>query len=325
METIYCVISNISNTDNIDRYILGYKIADEINQIIRYGAIKFANLNLLPVLLIISFLIILMESLKNKLTTNTNNNYNTLNATKSITNNTNATNATNPTNDTSDASDTSDTSDSDIEDIEPIIINKGLCLESVKELNTSSKDMIHTFIKEQTYYALIRAKMQDYIKMAGTKFELHGNNIHPETVNTNEEFKTKDTYLILKFKIVNDIKENVLIGNLVNQLMNELNYGEFIVKDFIICVIGTSPNVDQNEFNNGLKYIGYELENNLLINKKIPNSKIIINYSLLLPIHQVYDLFMDVYNICNFESAQYVIDNENYESWNGKSINELPF
>ena len=61
------------------------------------------------------------------------------------------------------------------------------------------------------------------------------------------------------------------------------------------------------------------------IYKKFHGSNINVNYALLLPIHPVYDLFMDVYNNCIFESTKYVIDNENYESWNGKSINQLVF
>ena len=36
-------------------------------------------------------------------------------------------------------------------------------------------------------------------------------------------------------------------------------------------------------------------------------------------------IFMDVYNINIFESNKYSIDDENYESWNDKSINELKF
>jgi hypothetical protein len=107
--------------------------------------------------------------------------------------------------------------------------------------------------------------------------------------------------------------------------MNELNHSKYITNDFIICAIGTSPKVDPNEFNTGLKYIGYEMENNIEVIKKTSRTNILVNYNLLLPVHQVYDVFMDVYNNCLFESTKYVIDNNNYESWNGKSINELAF
>lgn len=209
--------------------------------------------------------------------------------------------------------------------IKPLMITKGLYLESVHELNAVSKNLVKKFEKGQTYWILIRAQMRDYITMAGTKYELHGNNIHTETANTNELFQTKDAYLILKFKILNDINHNSLVGNVITNFMNELNHGEYITNDFIICAIGNRPNIDTNEFHNGLKHIGYELENNLQVYKKIHRMNIIIDYSLLLPIHQVYDLFMDVYNNCVFESTKYVIDNENYESWNNQPINDLVF
>jgi hypothetical protein len=34
---------------------------------------------------------------------------------------------------------------------------------------------------------------------------------------------------------------------------------------------------------------------------------------------------MDVYNNTLFESKKYEMDDNNYESWNGKSINEITF
>jgi hypothetical protein len=204
-------------------------------------------------------------------------------------------------------------------------INKGLYLESVAELNTVSKNLVKKLEKGQTYWVLIRVQMRDYLNMAGTKFEVHGNNIHKETSNTKEAFQTKDAYLILKFRILGDIKEDSRIGYQIIHFMNELNHSKYITNDFIICAIGTSPKVDPNEFNTGLKYIGYEMENNIEVIKKTGRTNILVNYKLLLPVHQVYDVFMDVYNNCLFESTKYVIDNNNYESWNGKSINELAF
>ena len=87
----------------------------------------------------------------------------------------------------------------------PIIKKFGLYLESVKELNDASKNIVSSFEKGQTYWVLVRVKMVDYINMAGTKFELHRNNIHPKTTNTKSAFQTKDLYLILNFKIINNI------------------------------------------------------------------------------------------------------------------------
>jgi len=207
--------------------------------------------------------------------------------------------------------------------IHPIL--KGLYLESVSEVNAASANIVKKLEKGQTNWVLMRVQMRDYVNMAGTKFELHGNNIHADTSDTKEAFQTKDVYLILKFKIVGDIKQDSQVGNQIIHFMNELNHSGYITNDFIICAIGTSPNVAADEFNTGLKHIGYELENNLEILKIVRGTNIIVNYNLLLPVHQVYDVFMDVYNNCIFESTKYVIDNDNYESWNGKSINELVF
>lgn len=207
----------------------------------------------------------------------------------------------------------------------PIIINKGLYLESVEELNIASNILIKNIKKGQIYWVLIRAQMIDYIEMMGTKFELHGNNIRCNKNNTKTTFYTKDVYIILKFKIINDLHSDLLLGNQIIHFMNELNYETYCTQDFIICAISTSPNVEPKEFYNGLKYINYELENNIQVNKKLHNTNQLICYRILLPIHQVYDLFMDVYNTSIFESSKYVIDNENYESWNGKSINEIHF
>ena len=206
-----------------------------------------------------------------------------------------------------------------------ITIKKGLYIESICEVNTASKNFVKLFQKERTYSVLIRAQMRNYMNMVGTKFELHGNHIHNDTKNTKEPFRTKDAYYIMSFKIINDIKDDSLVGNVIARFMNDFNYGEYTTNDFIICAIGSRTTDEPLEFNNGIKYIGYELENYIEINKQIPGFNIKCNYTLLLPIHQIYDIFMDIYNDCIFESTKYVIDNDNYESWNGKSINTLGF
>ncbi len=208
---------------------------------------------------------------------------------------------------------------------QPFVIKKGLYLQSIIEVNDASKNIVKNFKKGQIYWVLIRAQMKDYVKMFGTKFELHGNNIHKDTDNTMNEFKTKDVYLIMKFKIINDIKDESLVGNVIVQFMNDYNHGNFTTNDFIICAIGTSSKVDPYEFLNGLKHINYELKNRYYINKTIQKLGIISCYSLLLPINKVYNLFMDIYNNCVFESTKYKIDNNNYEFWNSKSINEIAF
>ena len=316
METIYDIIHNLAKY----REILGDLILEEghqINQHIKNNITKLGVLSLeyyeyiptiiIPIIItmllvmLTGFIILFYKNTKTKKTTSANTNINNSNKLSSTTpNNANL-------------------------KIKPLIIKKGLYVESVGELNISSKNLVKNFEKGQRYWVLVRVQMRDYINMAGTKFELHGNNIHESTSNTKEAFMTKDAYLILKFKILKDINVESLVGYQIMHFMNELNHGEYITNDFIICAIGTSPNIGPQEFYNGLKHIGYELENNLQVYKKIQGCNITINYSLLLPIHQVYDLFMDVYNNCIFESTKYSIDDKNNEYWNGKSINDLVF
>lgn len=203
-------------------------------------------------------------------------------------------------------------------------INKGLYLESVAELNSASANIVKKLEKGQTNWVLLRVQMRDYVNMAGTKIELHGNNIHADTSDTKEAFKTKDVYLILKFRIIGEIKQDAKIGNQIIHFMNELNHSGYITNDFIICAIGISPDDAVDKFHKYLKINRYEPKNNIQINKIIPETNIIINCNFLLPIHQVYDAFMFA-NTCIFESTKYVIDNDNYESWNCTSINNLVF
>ena len=73
-----------------------------------------------------------------------------------------------------------------------------------------------------------------------------------------------------------------------------------------------------NIYDDGLINNNYEMFNfkDIVINI---NNKMRIGYTLMLPINKIYDIFMDVYNINIFESNKYLIDDDNYESWNDKS------
>ena len=66
---------------------------------------------------------------------------------------------------------------------------------------------------------------------------------------------------------------------------------------------------------------------NVIINLNIKTKKNCV-FRLYLPIHEIYDIFMDVYNNTIFESKQYVIDDNNYEDFEGKVLlfgsNEFP-
>lgn len=218
--------------------------------------------------------------------------------------------------------------DSASDEIKPVFryIKDGLYLDSVKEVNSINDNIVKSFSKGKNYWVLLRVQMKDYLDMAGTKYELHSNHIHDDTTNTKEAFQTKDFYMIIRFEIVGDVVSNPKVGDVITHFMNNINREhKYSTNDFIICAIGTSTSVSEHEFDIGLKNIEYERANYITIQKKTVGTNNYFSYTLLLPVHQVYDLFMDVYNNCIFESTKYVIDNDNYESWNGKSINELAF
>jgi hypothetical protein len=204
---------------------------------------------------------------------------------------------------------------------------KGLYLESIAEVNDHGKEIIQNIKEETEYWALLRVQMKNYINIAGTITDLHGNNI---IGNTLDAFQTKDMYLVLRFKPLKNYNANILFGNIIVGFMNYLNRisdKKYHTSDFIVCAIGNSSLKETAEFTNGLKNINYEMENYINVKSFDGTNGGLqyVNYSLMLPIHNIYDLFMDVYNNCIFESKKYIIDDENYESWNGKSINELIF
>lgn len=202
----------------------------------------------------------------------------------------------------------------------------GLYLQSVSEVNNAGAKIIPMFDKGNTYWILLRVHLRNPMNMVGTKFKLHGNN----TIgNTEEAFQTRDSYLMMRFKVIADITtKDYLFGNVIVRFLNHLNQSTnvtYLTEDFVVVAIGTGPVTEPDEFRNGLIHIGYEMENYIEVNAFTPDGKHSIEYALMLPVHGIYDLFMDVYNTCLFESKKYIIDDDNYESWNGKSINELVF
>jgi hypothetical protein len=241
----------------------------------------------------------------------------------------------------------------------PILL-KGLYLESIQEINEQGKAIIAKISEGKTYWALIRVQMRNFINMSGTVSDLQSNYV---IGNTNKAFQTRDMYMIFRFKPLKNYNTHNLFGIVIVQFMNYLNHlsdKKFHTNDFIVCAIGslssqtnessaTLSQIENLEFLNGLKYIDYKMENYIKINAPLnvtidqynrnynENNNVNNNgndninciryniYSLMLPIHNIYDLFMDVYNECIFESKKYIIDDNNYESWNNKSINEYQF
>jgi hypothetical protein len=201
----------------------------------------------------------------------------------------------------------------------------GLYLQSIKEINEKGKQIVDSLNKDNSYWILLRVQMKNYIQMNPTICELHGNYISGKT---NENFTTRDMYMIVRFKSVYESKSDILFGNVIVRFMNYLNKlsdKQYHTTDFIICAIGTTPYTDSIEYTNGLKNINYEMNNFKNIIVKTENNIQTINYSLMLPVHNIYDLFMDVYNNIIYESNKYVIDDDNYESWDNQSINNLGF
>ena len=132
--------------------------------------------------------------------------------------------------------------------------------------------------------------------------------------------------------------------------LNNIIPEEYKTLDFIVIAIGTCKikNTTQNmEFYNGLIYNNYIINNifnisilnntnnntnNITNITNISNSNItntntnnVSSFILMLPIHNVYEIFMDTYNNTIYESTKYYIDNKNYETWDTISINELQF
>jgi hypothetical protein len=216
---------------------------------------------------------------------------------------------------------------------------KELYNQSILEVLSKNKDIIPKMKVNDDYWVLLRVVMKNPLRMRHTKYELHSNNIGNIS---NKAFTTQDMFMIIKMKYYNSSvgKENNQIKfNMANSIIRCMNYlnnisnEEYKTKDFIVVAIGNTNvnvnnnvNVNSNEFYNGLINNNYELFNYRDVIIKVDvNKNTNVGFILMLPIHKVYDIFMDVYNNTLFESKKYEMDNENYESWNGKSINELHF
>ena len=223
--------------------------------------------------------------------------------------------------------------------VKPLCPRRGLYLESVVEFNNNVK--LENIKLGSVYTVLLRVQMKRPFHIGRVGYELHGN-------NTNlKQGITQDMYMSFNMCFTN-LQENAKNTNtydLGKYIVNAMNYfnnngNEYCkTNDFIIIAIGENTNkdamtlqigdnsgVNNVEFYNALIAKGYNMNNyydfRLLINEKF---KIYKNFNLMLPIHEVYDIFMDVYNNSLFETKKYAMDDDNYESWNGVSINQIKF
>ena len=105
--------------------------------------------------------------------------------------------------------------------------------------------------------------------------------------------------------------------NIINSLkINELNN-----EDFVVLAISKDNNtLNDNEFYNSLKNINYQLTN---VKKIILDKKKNTGFTLFLPVKDIYDLFLDVYNNIIFESTSYKINSDNNECWYNNSLSDI--
>ena len=220
--------------------------------------------------------------------------------------------------------------------VKSVYPRKGLYLESIMELN--DKVNLENIKMGSVYSVLLRVQMKMPFHIGQVDYELHGN-------HTNlEKGITRDMYMSFNICFSNITKQDKInkydMGKNILNIMNYFNtngneycktndfiiiaIGENINKEAMTLDIGNDIGVNNVEFYNALISKGYNMQNyydfRLIMNEKFKISK---NFNLMLPIHEVYDIFMDVYNNSLFETKKYVMDDNNFESWNDVSINDI--
>ena len=207
-------------------------------------------------------------------------------------------------------------------------ITKGLFIDSVLEINANNKQIrekIKVNEANNYYYALLRIKLKNTITLNKTKYNIQ--TIIVNTDNDAETFSSSDMYMIIKFNYnhnnnTTNINLSQILVNVVN-FLNQLSPDNYKNEDFVVLAISKDSihnTINPNEFYNGLHNIKYDLCNVKQINLSQDRT---IGFTLLLPIKQVYELFLDVYNDIIFESTSYKIDFDNNEYWYNNSIHEI--
>ena len=170
------------------------------------------------------------------------------------------------------------------------------------------------------YIVILRVKLKHYLPMKNTKYNINSKYIKYN--NTNTDFSTKDMYMIMGFNFNNQHK------NLTHIIVNYLNYlntisdKKYTNEDFIVVAIGSVNNSIPGEFINGINNINYELFNlvNVIFNFK---NNDFMKYTLTLPIININNMVLDIFNEIIFESKLYSIDKNNNERWDGIPLNEI--
>ena len=226
--------------------------------------------------------------------------------------------------------------------------------ESVYEMVDYMDSILFTMKKDKKYKILLKVKMNEPIFIRKSKYKFPKKRI---ILNEQSNIYTKDMYMILNIKCnetvlssMNDKDRKIKIMQFIPDIMNFINYNTHSAcrtTDFIVLAISDDSNykTNFNEFINALIYKNYELFNILnihsknidtsnintaLIHKsqsqsqsqmglcKMVTSKLL--FQLYLPIYDIYNIFLDVYNNSVFVSKKYSIDKDNNEFWNSKNI-----
>jgi hypothetical protein len=198
---------------------------------------------------------------------------------------------------------------------------KKLYLYSLIEIMRNNDDIISKLKVNTNYIAILRVKLKNYVQMKNTKYELRSKYKKNDKNNNNDtDFMTKDMYMIMGFNFNNQHTSfaNILVG-FINHL-NQISDDKYKNDDFLIVAIGSVSNT--YGFINGIKNTNYELFNLIDVIFNLNNDNF-IKYTLTLPIQNINNMVLDIFNDTVFISKQYSIDKNNYERWNGYLLNDI--
>jgi hypothetical protein len=193
-------------------------------------------------------------------------------------------------------------------------------LKSLIEISKNNSKIMSQIKVGINYIVILRVKLKHYLPMKNTKYNI--NSKYFKYNNTNNDFTTKDMYMIMGFNFNNQHKQLThIIVNIINYL-NTISNEKYKNEDFIVVAIGSVNNSIPGEFINGINNINYELFNliNVIFNFK---NNDFMKYTLTLPIININNMILDIFNDIIFESKLYSIDKNNNERWDGIPLNEI--
>ena len=192
-----------------------------------------------------------------------------------------------------------------------------LYLKSMEELDKQNNKILSKLNFENDYIVVLRVKLKNYLQMNKTKYSLKNIHYHKNC----KKFITKEMYMIIGSKFNKDsIISDVIVRSL--NYLNNISEEKYKNDDFVIISVGSINNKTQHEFFKGLININYELfnVNDVIFNLKNNNY---FKYSLTLPIYDINNMILDIFDNTVFESKLYSIDKNNNEKWNGVSLNKI--